>query len=75
MASRNPGEPTDPAVNESGEDEAGSPLTDATPVDVSAPVINGADPPMTVAGEPDGRRGDDGESRAEDAVNESASGR
>lgn len=73
MSSRNPGEETDPTVNESGEQEA-SPVTDATPVDITAgaTVDGGSDPEMSVAGELDTRRVDDGESRAEDAVNESA---
>jgi hypothetical protein len=73
MSSRSPGEETDPTVNESG-DEEGSPVTDATPVDITAgtTVDDGSDPPMTDAGEVGRRRVDDGESRAEDAVNESA---
>ena len=74
MSSRSPGEETDPTVNESGEQED-SPVTDATPVDINAgaTVDDGSDPPMTDAGEIGRRRDDDGETRAEDAVNESAS--
>lgn len=73
MSSRNPGEETDPTVNESGEDD-GAPVTDATPVDINAgaTVDDGSDPPMTDAGEVDARRVDDGESRPEDAVNQSS---
>jgi hypothetical protein len=67
MINRYPDEPMDPGVSEHAEEGEESPVTDATPVDDSATIVNSSDSPMNVAGELELRHADDREGGPEDA--------